>query len=238
MADCLELFTSGEVSKRLAKLKTAIQNGPPVADEETINKFHQEMKALIKDDPKLHGLDDWYTKRFLRARVLDPSLAAKTLESYESFMSEPGWRELVWDHMRCLLSNVMTIWCDHDGGIVWVRGGAWNPRLLSGMDAFKAGAAAADFLSVNSSVQAKGIVVIFDMKNIGRRHIKSINLTLFRRILFYLTILNKRIEIFPSLTHCLNGPRSMSIPSPGVVHCIPVPKEGLCSSLDTRGSCD
>ncbi|KAK8780188.1 hypothetical protein V5799_018475 [Amblyomma americanum] len=148
---------------------------------EVIMKSVEQLRRYISEEPWLEcPTDEEFLVKFLRARKYDVEEASKTIRKYFRVKQEtPEMFENLNPYAipydaACRKHRLVTVSRMRDSlgrGVVLLKIGAWNSRICSLNDFFRAGLVQVEWLLLHQDVQVRGVVFVLDFKGLSVYHI-------------------------------------------------------------------
>ncbi|KAL0274466.1 UNVERIFIED_CONTAM: hypothetical protein PYX00_006880 [Menopon gallinae] len=189
-------------------------NGSKETPENRAEKV-QEMLVLLNDHPELNArTDDVYLLRFLRAKYFNTKAAFNLLKNYEEFRSKyhEQWMNVDLPTLRTLTTKgavqVLPGRDQHARRVFWLRGGLWKPGDCSIDCLLQAGGLCGDATIVEPMTQIAGIVMIFDLKDVGMSQIKGLSTTFAKKMVHFLA---NCLPVRINAIHVVNEPALFSM---------------------------
>ncbi|XP_039279308.1 alpha-tocopherol transfer protein-like isoform X2 [Nilaparvata lugens] len=195
--------------------KLVYLNDPKYTDDELeifykVEELRQKVLGELEHDIRT---DDDFLMRFLRSKHYDVEGAFKKLKNYDSFYRRHlGWKEVHVDVTSHVFGDGVVNVLEHRDAlgrrVLWFRSCNWLPHQVSPDQLLQAGALSSELTFLEPSTQRAGLVIIYDMKDFGLSHLRSVTPSFARRMTFFMSeCVPQKIESL----HVINEPTTFSV---------------------------
>lgn len=202
--------------REAAILSKLVYTTDPKYTDDELEMFHkveelrQKVLSELEDDIRT---DDDFLMKFLRSKHYDVEGAFNKLKNYDSFYRRhESWKEVHVDVTSHVFGDgVVNVLESRDAlgrRVLWFRSCNWQPSIVTPDQLLQAGALSSELTFLEPGTQRAGLVIIYDMKDFGLSHLRSVTPSFARRMTFFMSeCVPQKIEAL----HVINEPTTFSV---------------------------